>query len=277
MKLALLVLAAALLAPTAAARADTISFMRDGNVWLMAPDGSHQRQVTRGRAFEWPSAADDGTLLALSGDYLYRLTPRGDTIGTPIPAFSTQTSDDFPIEQPTHVRLSPDGTRIAYDAALDDEVSTLWTPALSTTVDFPGQMQGQQGLGSPSWIGNGTLLLSRDETADPDDPTMFARYAVGGGDNTAADWFSDPDAAWATGFDAAASRDGTRVAVLEDDAAENDGIPDPRRAAGVQRRPIPLPARGHAVRGLQPGLADLLARRREARLGRGRRRPRRHR
>ncbi len=214
----------ALLAP-ASARADTISFVRDGNVWLMAPDGSGQRQVTRGRVYEWPSAADDGTLAALGGDYVYRFTPRGDPVGARIPSPSTQNSDDFPIEQPTHVRLSPDGARLAFDDALDDAVTTLWTPSGSTSLDFPGQSAGQEGLGSPSWLGNGTLLLTRDETAAPDDPTMFALYGVGGGDDTAADWFSDPGAPWATGFDAAASRAGTRIAVLEDDAADNGGVP----------------------------------------------------
>ena len=42
-------------------------------------------------------------------------------------------------------------------------------------------------------------------------------------------WFSDPGAAWATGFDAAASRSGRRIAVLADDAAEAGGTP--RRVA----------------------------------------------
>jgi hypothetical protein len=54
---------------------------------------------------------------------------------------------------------------------------------------------------------------------------MFSLYTVGDGDNAAVPWFNDPDAAWATGFDATASRDGTRIAVLEDDAANQGGAP----------------------------------------------------
>src|ERR1700742_2692648 len=100
MKRAVLAVAALLLAP-ASARADSIAFERDGNVWLMAGDGTHQRQVSSGRAFEWPSEADDGTLLAQSGDYLFRLDQRGTTLST-LPTGSTETSDDLPIEQATH-------------------------------------------------------------------------------------------------------------------------------------------------------------------------------
>ena len=40
-----------------------------------------------------------------------------------------------------------------------------------------------------------------------------------------APWFSDPGLSWATGFDAAASRDGSRLAVVADDSAESEGAP----------------------------------------------------
>jgi hypothetical protein len=104
-------------------------------------------------------------------------------------------------------------------------VTTLWTPFAASGLQLPGQTQGQELLASPSWIGNGQLLLSRDViAADPGDST-FARYDVGGGDDTAVPWFSDPGGAWATSVDAAASRDGSRVAALEDDAANFGGEP----------------------------------------------------
>ena len=76
---------------------------------------------------------------------------------------------------------------------------------------------------APSWIGNSRLLLSRDVSA-ADAGETFALYDLGA-DNTAVDSFSDTASTWATGFDAAASRDGTRLAILEDDAAENGGTP----------------------------------------------------
>ena len=66
--------------------------------------------------------------------------------------------------------------------------------------------------------------MSRDVASD-DPGAKFSLYGIGGADGTADPWFSDDSATWATGFEAAASRSGTRVVVMEDDAAENDGTP----------------------------------------------------
>ncbi len=222
----LLVLAVAL-AAAPAARADTIVFRRGSDVWLMAPDGSGQRAVTHGeRPYEWPSASDDGTILAADdAGRLHRLRADGTAIGAPIPTAATAATEDEPAETPTHVRISPDGTRVAYDEVIDGDARTLWTPADATTLSFPGQTLGQEGLVAPSWIGNGQLLLSRDVTVSDEDEPELSLYTVGGGDNSAAPWFDDPGAPWATGFDAAAARTGTRIALMEDDAADSDGTP----------------------------------------------------
>ncbi len=135
----------------------------------------------------------------------------------------TVATEDVPAETPTHVRLSPDGARIAYAQLIDGDPTTLWTPATATDLNFPGQALGQQGFNAPSWIGNDRLVLSRDVTSDA--PSAVALYAVGGGDNSEEPWFDDAASAWATGYEAVASRDGTRIAVLEDDAADNEGLP----------------------------------------------------
>ena len=188
----LLVLAVAL-AAAPAARADTIVFRRGSDVWLMAPDGSGQRAVTHGeRRYEWPSAADDGTIVAADdAGRLHRLRADGAAIGAPIPTAATAATEDEPAETPTHVRISPDGTRVAYDQVIDGDATTLWTPADATTLSFPGQTLGQEGLVAPSWIGNGQLLLSRDVTVTDEDEPELSLYTVGGGDNSAAPWFDD--------------------------------------------------------------------------------------
>ena len=131
------------------------------DVWAMAPDGTGQRAVTHGeRSYEWPSMADDGTILAPdTTGWLHRLTPAGGEIGAPIPTAAAVATEDTPAEPPTHVRISPDGSRIAYDEAIDGDVTTLWWPG------EPNQSLGQQGLVAPSWIGNDRLLLSRDISA----------------------------------------------------------------------------------------------------------------
>jgi hypothetical protein len=213
-----------LLAAPVAARADTIVFQRQGVVWAVQPDGSGEHAVTTGGGYAWPSAADDGTVAAAGPEgNLFRFTAKGAQIGAPTPTQATFADEDLPAEPPTHVRLSPDGTKLAYDQVTDFEPTTLWTPAGATTLDFPNQVAGQEGFVAPSWIGSAKLLLSRDVTFAEPDLATFALYDTDDGDDSAADWFSDDAAPWATGFDAAASRDGTRVAVVEDDAADHDG------------------------------------------------------
>ncbi|HWM09200.1 MAG TPA: hypothetical protein VNO82_07640, partial [Solirubrobacteraceae bacterium] len=72
MLLRILLAAATLLLLPAAAHADSIVFVKDGDVWVSAPDGSGQRALTRdGTAdspYRSPSQADDGTVAASFGD-----------------------------------------------------------------------------------------------------------------------------------------------------------------------------------------------------------------
>ena len=60
----------------APAAASSIAYIKEGNVWLISPDGSRDRQVTTDAtdttAYNWPSQADDGTILAKRGDYFVR-------------------------------------------------------------------------------------------------------------------------------------------------------------------------------------------------------------
>jgi len=195
------------------ARADTIVYRRGGDVWRMSPDGSHQQAVTRGeQRYEWPSMADDGTVVAADDTgRLHQLTRDGAPLGPPIDTPAVAATEDDPAEQPTHVRISPDGARIAYDAVVGGDPTTLFAD---------GADPGPIGVGAPSWIGNGTLLLTRDVSAD-DPETAFSLYAGGEPEP----WFDDDGAPWASGFDAAASRDGRRIAVLASDGPENDGTP----------------------------------------------------
>jgi hypothetical protein len=222
----LLVTLLVLLTGAPVAHADTIVFRRGADVWRMAPDGSGQTPLTGGeRLYEWPSAADDGTIVASDETgRLWRMTLDGVALGGPIPTAATVATEEAPAETPTHVRISPDGARIAYDQVIDGDPTTLWTPASATGLDFPGQQTGQPFQVAPSWIGSDRLLLSQDVAAE-DPGAAFSVYGIGGGDDSAELWFSDDAATWATGFDAAASRSGSRIAVLSDDAADHDGTP----------------------------------------------------
>jgi hypothetical protein len=215
----------ALLTCASVAHAESIVFRRGGDIWRMAPDGTGQRQVTSGaRAYEWPSASDDGTIVAVSGGALHRFSPAGEPLGPPIPTAASGPSGDD-ADPPTHVRISPNGRYIAYDQVIDGDATTFWTPADAAALELPGQSTGQEGLIAPSWIGNDRLLLSRDISLDDSEAAQLSLYTLGDDDNSAEPWFDDWGAPWATGYDAVAARGGTRIAIMEDDAADADGTP----------------------------------------------------
>jgi hypothetical protein len=106
-------IALALVAP--AANADSIAYVKDGNVWLATPDGSRQFQVTTTGGYSDVTQADDGTMIGLNGVRLHRL----DRTGNVLADFDTPVSDTRPAGSrvfygPFDPALSPDGTKLAY-------------------------------------------------------------------------------------------------------------------------------------------------------------------
>ncbi len=61
----------------AAASADSIAYIKDGNVWPTTPDGARQYQVTTTGGYSDVSQADDGTMIALNGVRLHKLARDG--------------------------------------------------------------------------------------------------------------------------------------------------------------------------------------------------------
>src|SRR5689334_5121857 len=72
------------------ALADSIAYIKDGNVWLTTSDSSRQYQVTFSGAYADVSQADDGTMIALTGTRLHKLGRDG----TILADFKTPVSDD---------------------------------------------------------------------------------------------------------------------------------------------------------------------------------------
>ena len=64
------------LVAAAPAAADSIVFVRDGDVWISTPDGTTERQLTAGGGWTSPSMADDGTIVALRGGDVRAAAPR---------------------------------------------------------------------------------------------------------------------------------------------------------------------------------------------------------
>ena len=83
------VAAAASLALTAPAMADSIAYVKDGNVWLSTTDGSRQYQVTFSGGYSDVTQADDGTMVALTGVRLHKLDRQGNVLAD----FDTPVSD----------------------------------------------------------------------------------------------------------------------------------------------------------------------------------------
>src|SRR4051812_6843625 len=91
--LLLSLLAAGALAATVTASpaaADSVVYVKDGNLHLVSPDGSKGYQLTFDGGWSSPSQADDGTIGAIHNKQLVRLDRSGrprnapiDTIGSP--------------------------------------------------------------------------------------------------------------------------------------------------------------------------------------------------
>ena len=221
-KLALAGGIAALALTPAVANADSLVYVKGGNVFSAHSDGSGQEQLSSDGQAGWPSGADNG-VIAYEGEtdgLIYVLKPDGSADHS----MTTQGHYQFPKAQ--HVRISPDGTNIAYDVLINySDYSTLWTPTSSTNINNPNQTLGQEDYVSPSWFGNRLMLVHSGSTFPGQQETTF--YNVGDADNTEQNWFSDdPSNFTPTGYDSAISRDGSRMALMENDAADyTDTVP----------------------------------------------------
>jgi hypothetical protein len=201
------------LALAGAAHADSISFMRDGDVWVASPDGSRQVQLTFDGRYSYQSQADNGDIIALHGRRL-RLIGRDGAIkadfSTPVSAERTDETSSYFLG-PFKPEISPDGTKVAYEyryfeititpgcfPVTDPKCRTVrqWTGIgythsdRLTGWDEPG-LGRQSGWTDPSWIGNDTVLLS-DKSVLPNLDAMIDH--PGDGNQTIQGWFLDENA-----------------------------------------------------------------------------------
>jgi WD40-like Beta Propeller Repeat len=115
---ALVVAGLCLAAVPAAASADSLVYIKGGNVWLSKADGTGAYQVTAdGTAdspYRSPSQADDGTIAVSRYDEIVRMTQNG-TVLNRIDPDPLENSVSHPVDgPPLDVAISPDGKRIAY-------------------------------------------------------------------------------------------------------------------------------------------------------------------
>jgi hypothetical protein len=165
---ALAVCAATAGALAATAGADSIVYVRDGNVWLTSPDGAKQYQVTFDGGYASPSQADDGTIVALRGKQFVRMNRSGAALNAPFDGIGTAGGNFYGPYEP---RVSPDGKRIAYWFGQYSsyysygcscylyhlESKTAWSHADRFT-DPTAESENYLGLEQPEWLTNDRLL-----------------------------------------------------------------------------------------------------------------------
>lgn len=191
-------LAGATLAAAAAApaSADSIVYVKNHNVWVMAPDGSKQRQVTRdGTAnapYVSPSQADNGRIAAGKGYVIVVLNRKGRRLSRFVPRNLKDSTGHSTAGQPTQLAISPDAKRIAYmltslscDPTIDCGArGTIGIVATRTGSHPPTVTQpGTYGGTDPDWVTNTRLMfhggyLSQNRVFD-----------LGGGESW--NWFDD--------------------------------------------------------------------------------------
>jgi hypothetical protein len=228
----LLVALALLMAFPVLAHADSIVYVKGGQVWISGADGSGARQfTTTANSWAWPSEADDGTVVVaggpahdVSGDAasdLYRFRGDGTQIGGTIPTPGTYSTASCPEPAPSGVRVSFDATKIAYGSLLcsTSEATAYWTPSDSTGLNFPNQRLGQQDFYQPAWQDNSHFVVSHAGPTVTDTQVHWFVHDVAAGDDEGTGWY-EPQMT-GTGQQGLISRQGTTLAVFEDDAADH--------------------------------------------------------
>ncbi len=197
---------AAALVAVPQASADSISYIKDGNVWLSTPDGARQVQVTGGGGYTYASQADDGTIVALVGQRLQKLSRAGQVLADFATPVTDPRTDGKQFFGPFDPVVSPDGTRVAYgyyyqyygfDPTCNYPVGCireqlhvgtgLTASDRITSWDEPGWSH-QTGWQHPAWIDNSTLMLSEPGAALNEDVILDV---AGDGYQTITRWFAD--------------------------------------------------------------------------------------
>ena len=182
-----------LLALAGTAQASSIVFIKDHNVWLASPDGSGQRPLTTdgtsALAYESPSQADDGTILVGRGLRFVKLDREGRQVGEPLPSILVGKPANAYAVGPFGVKISPDGTKLAYwigtwSTWFDHGTSTTWTDPKEAVIWQDAVTGAQLGFTmfytDPAWLADSSHALLNDEheVTVPEDDLVGARRAL---------------------------------------------------------------------------------------------------
>jgi hypothetical protein len=221
-----------------AASADSLVYMKGGNVWISHGDGSTARAVTgTDNTWSWPTEDDAGNIVVAggqesisggmedsAGSEIYRLNQQGASLSDPEKTPGSFSTPSCPTYPPQSLRVAPDGKHYAYHSWFCDhfitEIGTVGAGAF-TSSEYMSDFE------FPYWVDNSDFVVSRGSMPFQDSDGEWWVHDLGDQINYGYNWFGDPAAyaepgnqdGWATGFDGiAVSRDETKVATLEEDS-----------------------------------------------------------
>lgn len=201
---------AAALSVTAGAPAATpgsIVYVKNNNVWIAPPSGAFQRQVTTNGglgAYDSPSQADNGTIVAERGRSIVIMTQTGRVLrtwspGPPVP------EGDYCVWGIISVDVSPDASKIAYEyvwsssgqyGCTNVHTTTEWTSV--TSFSRRGTFISRH---NPSWMTNTRFAMGSGSSID--------YFTVGG---VIREWWTDDE--FEELDDPEVTRTGDKIALL---------------------------------------------------------------
>jgi len=185
---------AAIGAGSAQAASGSLTYVKGGDVYLSAPDGSRAKRLTRDGGYAWPSQADTGLIVAVRQTSengrkprrLHKLSRTGRPLGAPL---ETVRVDNADFVGPLAPQVSPDGTKVAYHYFSWDVLAGRQKISVGYTSTAQGTEPGVfadvlAGYLTPSWTADGRVLVfyANQRTSHVGIDTLGGDYL---------DWFGD--------------------------------------------------------------------------------------
>ncbi|MEH3052860.1 MAG: hypothetical protein PGN13_02490 [Patulibacter minatonensis] len=197
----LLATAAVSLAFAGSASADSIVYLKGGDVYLTTTDAARQFQVTSTGGYSTVSQADDGTILATTNaGNLRRLDQMGNVLSDIATPVTGANNGPFAFKGPYDADLSPNGQKAAYGFTytgytstsggtwVNDGNATGFTRAAATTSIAEDGFRQSREYDAPEWVDDQRVLVSNGP-GYPSSPVAVVEAGSGGSRS----WFTDPE------------------------------------------------------------------------------------
>ncbi len=221
-------------AATSSASADSLVYVKNGTVYVSAPDGSHAHAVTKGKnGWAWPSETDQGVIAVAGGvsrvvngsfdpsgsDQIYEFDQQGHKLSGPANTQGSYSTVNDP-EYVAHFRVAPDNSFVAYTVlpSYSDSYTSWEKPGGSQFSYAKDDMGAALEYSSPEWWGSGHLLMTHDGPTLLDTEDEYIMYSLAS--KTSPGWYADSAIGNASSYQVAIARSGLVFAVMTDDGPD---------------------------------------------------------